>query len=1424
MADTVENLLNIIKQLNAELASTKVGIQGLEKYFSQTGSERGSRALAQMKIEAESLTAQLKAATDAYQKLNTVTTKAPSPKKGLSVEAAMDQYNTDLTGGDNKLTAAQKARLEEEKRLNSVRQRIVAEKEYIQLLRAAEKLDFKPEHLKRVETRGTAGIERYQFERFDDGGVQRRADLYRNPNGGITPGISNQFRSFGQGVIRDIGELTKWSIALAAVYGPLQKVSELTQQMIENQTKLAEASIAVNSAFLSQGEIFDIAADSANQAGEAVGGVIDAFTLAYRAAGGGANQVERLSTAQKLLNDSLILSKLSTLDQATAIDTLAAALRQSSGDLSKGTELLDSWVRVTQIANVDMATLATGFAVVGDAADAAGVDADKLNGIIAAVAETGISSGKEAANTARALISGFQSDQARRELENLGIAVTDTTGQMRPFLDIMQELYNLRQNDVIDDTQFSKLTLALGGGTRRQAAYATFIENFDRVFEVANESAKASGEAEDALAQQLDTVQTSLTKVGNAFDSLAQTAGSEGGFLSIIKGAADGTALLVRSFDSLVGILGKTTPALAAFLTTAAVLKYRGSGSLQNVISSFGQSLQVAPFNLQTREGILQSTELTRSQRFQAGIGTNLLGTNLSSGAFQGLITSLIPAIMNATNEQDPFGKTKAGADIVGGVAGGIIGTLTGAGPIIGAAIGTAIADAFVTKTIAYDANLFGYNKQTKLLEAGTAPGKQAPGNLEVLKQAEAGLYESIGGGNEALGRLLTGYSQRGTELVEAINKAIEEKDEEKLDFLLKGRPTKTLVRELGLEDIARQGFATGQQIEFSPESLAYQRASDEARRAYDEAKAAYEATGKEEVDVSTFFTQALAANRQTFAPILENIRNQSMEQVSGERLAGDLKGTAYTQQVKAIQGFDTKALQYYTALGEQFIDVNRDVDDATEAFQAFSDVIIYGSQESVTELTSIVSEIQTLQNLLNSPELKNVDILKLGDQEFTRGELENKLKEAQSAGAALSTDIYSQARLSRLDIPEVRGDVNKPLSTGDFQAVLKEAQALQDQFYQGFLKIPDQMYDDLKGSWDEWAQIVEDSGEVFFETVSSIDPQFFQQAMAKLLEENKLRSQAANPFGIQQVDLPGSMAGQLQAMTDYFSQYLSQNFPQYEQKPEELGVIFNDYVTGTLHGDNLAIKLALEKLVDINQKQLDGQYNIPEGATFWVPLTAAYYRNKGGEGGGMPDVSGGEVATGDSGALDRNSEALRRLTEALLGKAPDIRDSDKFMMKNDPEGFRNSRNALALGGGTGRQEQLEHFIREYGQRNGAPSTKEQQYEHLLREQGLQDSDTGAPPVFIQQIIEAIKTGFSTLINIGDYLPSEPLKFGNQQFGAQQQQVNPNPVSKLDLKLSSTTNLTLDGRILASALQNYLATDLLRTEGTQGTVTKRYII
>lgn len=1331
------------------------------------------------------------------------------------------------------------------RRLQLAKEMLQSETRYRAVLALAEKQGFGLTDLKGVRTRGTGGIQQVQFEKYNELGVRQNLDIFSSPSGRATAGLSNQFRTFGQGVVRDIGELTKWSLALAAVYGPLRKLGELTQEMIENQTKLADATISVNSSFLDQGRIFDIAAESAARAGEDVSGVIDAFTLAYRAAGGGVGQVERLDRAQRLLSDSLVLSKLSTLDQAGAIDTLAAAVRQTGGDFDSTTKLLDSWVRVTKVANVDLTTLATGFAVLGDAADAAGISADELNGIIAAIAETGISSGKETANIARALVSGFQSDQARRELEALGIAVEDASGNLRPFLDIMKEIHTLRNQELISDTQFSRLTLALGGGTRRQAAYSSFIENFDRVFDVAQESERASGDAEAALAKQLETVQTSLTRLGNSFSELAQTMGTEGGFLGVIQSSVNGLTSMVEVFDELIGLLGKATPAMVAFIAATVALKYKGAGSPQQALGGLIQ--QVAPPNNVGGQMYLPGIgpQLSLADRQRNFIGQNALGTNQLSGFIQGLALAAIPAIMNATNKQDEYGQTKAVANIIGGVGGGIIGSLVAGSPLIGAAVGTSIAEAFVNKTVAYGVDVFKFG-QAPSLGAPTTDLSTKEGRDAALNEAVTEIYKSIGFGNANIGKFLASPGGEVEGAVEELNEIIKKQDERALNRFLNPITNQQLINKNFLESAGvdeatiRKAFAGGQQVSVSPERYAYNRASDEARRQYDVALAAVNAAGGGGPQVGSEFTRLVEQNRQAFSEVVNSIRDISKENIARQRLQGDLRGSEFARQSASLAGFDTKALQYYTAFGDEFVTMNKDIDSAREAFEAFNTVIVSGADDSIPELTSITAEIRELTDLLADPDTNAQRLLDFGGAD----EATAKLRELRETAASVLSDIYSQVALDQLNIPDVQGNINKPLQRDEYSLVTQTAQALQDQFYQGFLDIPDQMYEGLKDSFESWAQIIEDSGTIFYETVTGIDPQFFQQAFNKLLEDGKLKSQQASPFGIQQVDITSAQGAGLQGQIDYFSAYLAQNFPQYEQNPEDVGVIFSDYVTDVLHGDNLAIKLALEKILDVNQKQLDGMYNIPEGATFWVPLTAAYYRPQAQGGTGMPAV--------DAAAIDGNTGATEENTGALINLGLSIEGLKQYQeSERNRTGFTSAREAF-------QERQVQRFRGNDVGRGNAPDgyfaggglsnidRLRREYEQVVQQQSILPRNgnefpfrqgprppesggfgqTSSPEVgnFIETLKRALLSTLMTTASIATGRQEVPTAQTGSIGSRDMATVVPTVNARLDFRVENSTQLIVDGRVLASVVSPYLASDLLKLEASQGTITKRYII
>jgi len=1172
---------------------------------------------------------------------------------------------------------------------------------------------------------------------------------------------------------------------------------------------LAEATITVNSSFLGQAEIFDTAAAAAEKAGESISGVIDAFTQAYRATGGAGNEVERFAVANKLLADSLVLSKLSTLDQASAIDTLSAALRQTYGtDLTKGTELLDKWVRVTKIANVDMAGLATGFAVLGDSADAAQINIDQLNGIIATIAETGVASGRELANTARAIVSGFQSDQARKALENIGVAFADTTGQARPFLEIMKEVSDLRKSGALDDTAFSKLTLALGGGTRRQAAYATFIENFSRVNEVAGESAKAQGDAQAALAKQLDTVQTSLTRLGNAFQELAQTLGTEGGFLGLITESVNTMTSLVKTFDSLTGILGKATPALAAFIATSLLLKSRGQGGIQQALTGYAQGFQPDEITQRLNQVSGYTPPGEKAKQF---IGSNVLGSNISSGAIQGLLTAAIPAILNLTNKQDRFGGTKATADVIGGVGGGIIGSIVAGSPLIGATVGTAIAEAFVNATVARKTDIFGYAQAPTLGAPGvTTKAETADKRLE---EAQNNIYKSIGGGSEAIGRIIASPEEGiGKNIVDSINDAIKDQDKGSLQRTL----AQAQLQNPGvLQDLSKAGiskdfinnaFNKNQQIQFSPEYLSYLKASTQAQKDYTQALAGRAAQGGTPLDQSNPFSKQVEDNKKAFDTLISSIGQASKETLRGQRISGQVNGAEYTRRTEAIGGFDTKALQYYTALGNNVTEITGGANDATEAFKILNRVIVSGAADALPQITSVEGEIEKLVNLINNPNTSAEDFKPFGGIDAAKSQLEDLRK----TFAALLEQANNQALLNGIKVPNIVGDVNKPYTSGQETLIEQGTKKRQDSFYQGFLKLPDDMYDAMKKSWEDFAVAIQDSGDEFYKTVTETDQQFRQAEIDALTKAGKLGTQ--DNFGIQKLDINSQQGAGLQQSIDYYSKYLSSNFPQYQQKPEDLGVIFSDYVTGVLHGDNLAIKLALEKIADINQKQLDGQYNIPEGATFWVPLTAAYYRPKNND----LTTAGGEGISGSSNtqALDQNTQALRELAVSFRGDL----------------GY-----SRAAGPAADRSYDKIEEIR--ATRNA--STVDRRYDDIESLRGNRGPEKlpGGTPGYSQglgNVLDELKRFFQGIFSATPSYPGGHGGFGGGgeagggvhgvTTSAAAQQVNPQVNARLQIQLDNTTQLVVDGRVLASVISPYLAQEMVRLEASQGTITKRYVI
>lgn len=1312
---------------------------------------------------------------------------------------------------ERKRIAEEKAAFEAERRA-----KVLSDPRYRQALEQAGKLGLGIENLSKIEDRG-GGIQQLLF-RGQQGGINQNFRTYVDPTGKSTPGLSSQFRTFGSDILRDIGQFTKWSIAVAAVYTPIQKLGELLTNMVDIQSRLADATIAANIPFERSGEIFDEAYQAAQRAGEGIAGVVDAYSQAYRAAGRYEDQQERNQKTTDLLNSSLILSKLSTLEQAEAIDTLSAALLQSEMELDQGEVLLNKWVRVSQIANVEIAALATGVAVLGDSAEAAGLDIDHLNGLIAVLSEQSISGSKEAANTAKALIGAYQGDKAEATLTKYGFALRKTNGEVRDFLDVYRELATAREQGLLSEANVSEIATALGGGgSRRAKDVAALINSQDRLNKIAKESSLIAGDstlAQDSLSKKLETVETASTRLSNSFMSLAQTLGNEGGLLDTFTDLLNLLNTLVTGFDKLFESLGRAGPILTTALAGMFALSRISPSRTLTMMAGLGANItsgatygggQFIPGGGRAPAGglVIPPGVTSNYGGGIAGIGRGMMtdvmlmaGGYRNAGAWRGggLLGLLGVGASAISNVRQGEGDRAAG-NAIGGVIGGAIGAYLGgpAGLAIGANIGSAVGDSFVSSVLEFEPEFEKFFNKFLVdggpSEAGTALDSETRRNT-LSQQA----LESSGYGPLEL----------------AFDEFLVKTDDFFGDIL--GDWARVL------PNIDRENF--------SKESLIYANISPEMRKKLqNELEIEQARSGKANVYLQPEFEE----DRKRLQQEAIRERERQLNRLS----AGEISSGEFGKITERLAGFPAVAIRGMEAFGEEFISASKDIEDATDAYEAFLFITTYGAQEQIDIIGKYATDIEYLGKLIdgfNNDLVGTKAELSIGDIDIESKkqleDLKNSLK--LEAGTAIST-IAAQIRLQQTRLPNIVGSATEATPQTDIDLIKQQAKELQDQFYTD-MDLSTDAIEYLTENLEDFAVLVGDAADNHFQTISGIDQKFWDAAQKLLAEQNKLASD--NKLGLQQFDVDRATLERLAGQSIALGSSWAEKF-NYDFKPEDQIAISQEGIVKPLHADFRILALLLEKIVDQNQKQLDGQYNIPEGATFWVPLTAAYYRNTGNN--GDTDISKW-LSELDTESLDTAGNELQAAAQSLMDAAGAQKDAfitdavggplvkkpffageyDYPAQPKEPEKPFFSGGMQDVYDTINRLLDFEPKLDDKEKVYQSFRSKEQEY-YPTKEPADTGLETSAITSFFNSLREFLTgLGFRSTNVDPAKINSLPAQTSAQNVPVQQ--------TRLDLKMENTTNLIVDGRVLASIVKPFLANDLIRTEASQGTISKRYII
>lgn len=1019
---------------------------------------------------------------------------------------------------------------------------------------------------------------------------------------------ASAFKSFGAQLADNITKVAKWTVAIALVYGPLQQMQEQIGIGIDNQTEMANIAVILGNEQEKLALAFSAVTDAANLTGESIQGVLQGYTQALRATGSIADETKRLETANTLLTDSLILSKLSTLDQAKAMDILIAALKQAGLELDQGELLLDKWVAVMREASVDMRTLAESYAIVGTIAESAGIQVggatDELAGLVAVLAQATPLTATQTGNAMRAIISGMSSEGAGRELRKFGISIRDINGELRSFFEISTDISKKYEAGLISDTELAKLSTIIGGGIRRGPQVETIIKGLPEAQRINEKTMDSAGASEEALTTKTEDLNTAITRLGNAFQELSNTLGEDGGLLDTAGTVLKIFTGIISAIDGIASGAGKAAPALFAMSAIFGISKMKGgigspfsklsSGIDQRLVgrTGFGSGMLTRPGS----DGRVPRQFFGKTPGQLAtgvGIGAGLVGMSALSNAQQG-----------------------RGDLAAANLAGGFLGIITGS-PLLAVA-GSAIAEAVVggMQDLSGDvgkafAEAFADEVAVELADGGA--GAEELSIDEQIRQALPGqigaqFFEDLGAGEAESGFMRA---------VDAIT----------------GQAVISL--ETGMNDLfailGAEGFEDKTRLQIA--------AQIQAREAPELAEANLEAlkpllalqTGAATSAEFGFYGRQQAFGQQ-YGGQIGGLQEKYLAQVQAQLTGGELSQREVVAKRGVVGGLDATissflAGQLEGGTGEDFIQMGDRLIPIADAIEAVADAYINATSEQQDIINASTATIQQYEQAIEAARDAKINEVQVTDDlTISMAGAVAGLKDMKAA----QTDYI--AELSKLQAYANFVPANiQNLGTG-VEAIPPDVLALMNRLApQWQSKFEQQKFGGDQGLIDVYRetgalkdiQVQYGATGTEYETLQG---QYDPAALAPMFEYMKGEGLIPGTEGTRDqpsfLDLSEITKGSSEekALWAEYKQILGElGEVGYQEDLQDTIAIWGGRQLEAMQVDNTIIQMLLRNIRDNTEDMVDGIYNLPSDGTFTVPYTgyASGYSNRSPGGGG---------------------------------------------------------------------------------------------------------------------------------------------------------------------------------------------------------------
>lgn len=1047
------------------------------------------------------------------------------------------------------------------------------------------------------ELQANDGLLRLSFSGKSAAGVVRRQTVLLNKQGEIVSSVKQKYEGLTGAISNNIVKVMNWGIAIGLVYGTFRKFQEAISEMIELESALADIQIITGRSSSEMGDALNQLANAAERTGLTLGQAAQGFESALRASSSAANETERMAMAQQLLADSLVYARLANLDTATAIDTLIGALKQSGIELDNAEGLLDKWVATSKSAKVSLQDLGESFAITAAQAKAVGVDIDELNGIIGAIAEVTTLSSTEIGNLARRMLSALESPTAVAALQEHGIAVKNLEGDYRDWMDVINDLYLAYEAGAISEKQLSAIGKVLGGGVRGGPQVVATVKAWGRQNEIAAASAEASGDAAEALGIKMDTLKGAASDLTVAFSMLAKTLGEDGGLLDFMTKSVDIFTWIIDALSTLTGALGSSTTKVIAFVAAWAAFKKLNLGSrFTQMTAGIGATATTkwgTPFE---RGGsMMQQQYNVMGGGFTGKSREVTLGTQMkdASGKFVGGVKGTLGPMMPALGSALGFAAIDymSGGDatsIVGTGIGAAIGSSFGPiGALIGSQIGSTIGN-FISAEIAQSQRESEIRR--KVTRGDEFTGEESFQALLTMAKGTALRLPGVGAVEHGAGPIEEfGAATKEEVLAWAIEaRTIGEQREARPDIDMP----------LGLKKFGEVSTVRGEEQKATLLALIEVLEADIA--------ATKENTEAVEKDAEAAYRTERAGITEQYGPMMQEALKVGQREMISSWTKGESSRAEYTRFLANMQTLETMMPQIQQYAGEGLgITSQRDYAEKAVELAKLDPAALEFLQTFIADLNTIDSDMAQLT--ANTHQWTQLSVLK-GEKEAELAEIVlGIINEAADAANKITFDVSYTRR--------------SPDMTMDVQGMLmQKALAQQAEVASELETTPDVLAEQAT----EFMEIID--GEIV--TFTGIQRSIWNDIVGQWKENlEEMKTAADEAFHVQRLkDVSPEKFGEMEAKNRYWLEYMArikgmstQEYVQEEGYTENL-IMGPNNVWQKMLTTSEAMNFTLQDILETEKKQLEGMWNIPEGAQFWVPITSLFYQ--GGEGGGgVPEL-----------------------------------------------------------------------------------------------------------------------------------------------------------------------------------------------------------